>query len=106
VSPGRLARFVARGLDGLTDEPRPGRPPTVSAEQIEEVMVATVDYTGGSGGEARWTADAEPVTAVAAFDTTVSATALARHVLAEAGVAAAPPERPGPALRLVQGGTS
>jgi DNA-binding LacI/PurR family transcriptional regulator len=49
---------------------------------------------------------AEPRLTTIAFDTTVSATALARHVLAEAGVTAAPPEQLGPVLRLVPGGTS
>jgi uncharacterized protein YerC len=37
------SRFVAHGLDGLTDEPRPGRPPTISAEQVEDVVVATLE---------------------------------------------------------------
>lgn len=37
------ARFVTDGLDGLSDEPRPGRPPTISAERVEDVVVATLD---------------------------------------------------------------
>jgi transposase len=39
------ARFVERRLDGLIDEPRPGRPPTVSAEQVEDVVVSTLERT-------------------------------------------------------------
>src|SRR3954452_13798265 len=37
------SRFVEHGLDGLTDEPRPGRPRTVSDEQVEEVIVKTLE---------------------------------------------------------------
>lgn len=37
------SRFVEHRLDGLADEPRPGRPATVTAEQVEDVVVATLE---------------------------------------------------------------
>lgn len=36
-------RFVEHRLDGLVDEPRPGRPAKVTAEQVEDVVVATLE---------------------------------------------------------------
>ena len=39
------ARFLDARLDGLTDDPRPGRPATVTAEQVEDVVVATLEQT-------------------------------------------------------------
>jgi transposase len=36
-------RFVERRLEGLADEPRPGGPRTITDEQIEAVLVATLE---------------------------------------------------------------
>jgi len=36
-------RFARRGLDGLHDEPRPGRPRTISDEHVERVLVKTLE---------------------------------------------------------------
>jgi len=41
-------RFTDRRLDGLVDEPRPGREPTITDEQVEKVVVDTLEETPGN----------------------------------------------------------
>jgi transposase len=39
------SRFVARRLEGLADEPRPGAARTITDEQVEQVLVTTLETT-------------------------------------------------------------
>jgi len=39
------SRFAKHRLDGLLDEPRPGRPRTITDEQVEQVIVKTLEST-------------------------------------------------------------
>ncbi|HEX6358208.1 IS630 family transposase [Actinophytocola sp.] len=41
------SRFLARRLEGLTDEPRPGRPRLIGDEQVEQVITKTLEETPG-----------------------------------------------------------
>src|SRR5919106_673236 len=39
------SRFAQHGLDGLHDEPRPGKPRTITDEDVERVIVKTLEET-------------------------------------------------------------
>jgi transposase len=47
------ARFLQDRLEGLSDEPRPGRPRTVTDEQVEKVITATLEREP-PGGDTHW----------------------------------------------------
>jgi transposase len=43
-------RFSEQRLDGLLDEPRPGRPRTITDEAVEDVIVKTLETVPPDGG--------------------------------------------------------
>jgi transposase len=47
------ARFLEARLEGLSDEPRPGRPRAVTDEQVEKVITATLEQEP-PGGDTHW----------------------------------------------------
>jgi DeoR/GlpR family transcriptional regulator of sugar metabolism/transposase len=46
------SRFLHERLEGLADEPRPGRPRTITDDHVEKVITATLQQEPGGG--ARW----------------------------------------------------
>src|SRR5919204_1004510 len=47
-------RFAQAGLDGLLDQPRPGRPQTVRADRRAEILAATLTSPPGHLGVTHW----------------------------------------------------
>jgi len=47
------SRFLCDRLEGLTDEPRPGRPRTISDERVEQLITKTLEEAP-PGGDTHW----------------------------------------------------
>jgi transposase len=78
-----LARFAERGLDGLRDAARAGRPPTFTPEEVGEVVAASLTKPGDLGLPfASWTLDR-----LAAYLTEERGIAIKRSRIAEILVA-------------------
>lgn len=43
------SRFLEKRLEGLTDEPRPGRPRTVTDDKVEQVVVTALEQAPPGG---------------------------------------------------------
>ena len=65
------SRFLEDRLEGLTDEPRPGRPRTITDEQVEAVITRTLEEAG-PGEDTHWS------TRSMARETGMSQTAVSR----------------------------
>ncbi len=53
------ARFGEHRLDGLTDDDRPGRPTSSTLDQVEDVVVATLESTPANTTHWSWAKMAE-----------------------------------------------
>jgi transposase len=54
------SRFLVDRLEGLSDEPRPGRPRTITDEQVEQVLTKTLEQRGHTSATRAVTAPRAP----------------------------------------------